>query len=470
MRESTSRTAALFDGRRALSLLLRRGWVVVLLFVLGVAAGLFYQRHTPPTYTSAAQVQVGYTAADSIIEGQNLPNVDPATLQATQVGVLSSPALRNAVSRRLGHRPSVTVAPVSNSQLIAVTASASSAQRAARDANAYVDIYLAESKRSTIAELNSLKSHLTSTIKAEQRQLSNAPKSQLNSPNSRLTGVRAQLASNSSDLAVVESALTTAPTGVARASTAQPPATPSGLSSSDLALIGGAFGFVIAIALVLFLGSRDDSVDAETDIEEVSGLPVLAGLREDVRLENGDGALAAAQIVHQLPRGGGMVVLSDVTSKAVSHSAARKIAQAVDAAAQSVVAVDVESRAILYSNSEQRAAVDALQRTFPPLPELIGKLRSAFDVVLLSTRPLHATAEATEAAILCDAVVLVVPRARVSAGALDTAVQRLRRLGSHVIGVVIIGGSRTASPVRRKHAHENESAPNLAGASSSPPT
>jgi polysaccharide biosynthesis transport protein len=91
----------------------------------------------------------------------------------------------------------------------------------------------------------------------------------------------------------------------------------------------------------------------------------------------------------------------------------------------------------------------------PALPEVIERLRAAYDYVLIDTAPLLAVTDAVVLSALADGCVLVARYGRTRRAELAEAVERMARLNAKVLGAVLTRVP-TAAVSTRVHRHRYE--------------
>jgi capsular exopolysaccharide synthesis family protein len=156
-----------FDVRQFLATLLRRAWLIVGIFILGIAAATAYVLLVEPKYRAIASVEVQRQESQIIKEGEVQPTViADSEHMATQVALLKSRALAERVAElldlpadekfadqtlpraarlaqateRLAQR--VTITPVARSRVIEVRFESTDPAQAARVANTLADTFI----------------------------------------------------------------------------------------------------------------------------------------------------------------------------------------------------------------------------------------------------------------------------------------------------------------------------------------
>jgi tyrosine-protein kinase len=244
--------------------LLRSHWLMLVAFIAaGLLAAFGYVTVAHKTYTAEADILVTPVSADdpNLI---GLPLVretaDPTADVLTVAKLVDSPSVASLVAKRVGGQPiallsQITATPVTESEIIAVDATASSPARAAQLADAFA--------RETVqARTNAMHAQLRTLIPALQASARG------------LTG--AEAAGVAAQLAVLET-LRASPDPTVRVSSAATP--PSAPTSPDkkLSLAGGGFaGLIIGLLALLTLNALDPKLRDEDQLREIYDLPLLA--------------------------------------------------------------------------------------------------------------------------------------------------------------------------------------------------
>lgn len=168
----------------------RRGWVVVLLTVLAIGGAYGVTRQLPKTYESTASLFVGSITARNQSEATGVlyNGLVSANLARSYATFATSTTTRHVAAARLGSqigRGDLNATPVPNSQILEIRATASTARRAARRANAVADTLVASvSGRRIIPE-----ARLSVVNRAEAASAPTQPKLRLNLALGALVGL-----------------------------------------------------------------------------------------------------------------------------------------------------------------------------------------------------------------------------------------------------------------------------------------
>jgi polysaccharide biosynthesis transport protein len=258
--------------RSYLIVLRRRKWWVISIAVLGLAGSLALSLTQPKQYSATAQLLVQPPGGNlGLNAGQT--QVTSTDVQ-TELQLVSSAQVEQAVRRKLGSAPPVSAAEVAQTNVIALTAVSASPARAAVIANAYARAFVAYNTKVTVTNLTAAEDQLRSQIAGLAREIHRLP-------------ARGNSASQASALANQEAVLkeqvaqlqvngAVASGGLEFVTPAQPPAGPSSPRPAQDALLGLLAGLVLGLGVAFGRDSLDDAVSSTESAERASGAPVLA--------------------------------------------------------------------------------------------------------------------------------------------------------------------------------------------------
>lgn len=288
------------DLRRSLRLIRRRlAWILVPAIIAGVATYVLSGLRSEQ-YRAETDVRVVDPSAGTVLEG---PASSGNSLRevTTQVEVAGSPTIRAAADERMGPETasrvgSIEVAPVVDSDLIRITATASTAEAAAAAANALAESF-------TTARAGEITAAYTETaeeyrIKAqelkEQIDLTTLALADVapDSPDAdRLRDDRADLEDQAREFAAsareyeLEATLRSEAITVVNPATVPPgPFAPAPLRDAVLAALLTALA---AIAVVFLADRLDQRVRTSEDLERMNDPPPLIGIVPDLRQRTG---------------------------------------------------------------------------------------------------------------------------------------------------------------------------------------
>lgn len=147
--------------------LLRQKWLLVSATLLGGLAALLVSSQQVPRYEARADLLIERSPTDGLFI--NSASADK-TVQ-TEVEIVTSPPVRQAVLERLGRGGEVVATFVAGSDVFSVIAKAADASTAAALANAYAESYVEIRQRQAVDELVSAQEAIRSKIGDLQAQI-----------------------------------------------------------------------------------------------------------------------------------------------------------------------------------------------------------------------------------------------------------------------------------------------------------
>jgi capsular exopolysaccharide synthesis family protein len=460
---------------------IKRHWRVVLLVTAAaVALAALTIAHAGAKYSASASVLVtplpegdaGFTAAALV----DSPNAAAAT--AKQLG---APWTVQSVS------DAVSVTPRGASDVLAVTAQASSTGTAERLANSFATHavgYRASVVQAEIAaSINQLQARLTALRSAADA-----------------TAEAQTLASGIEQLRAVqgtgrEPTLSVSQTAVS--------ATRTGASKTLILLLALIGGFALASVAALALDTFSGPVRDREEIERLFALPVLAAMQE-VPGRGGSRSLPPwllppvvfeqlRMLRVQLSMLGAEKPVVMVTSAAAGDgktTVAAGLAAAFAEAGKQVIIMDLDLRKpdlpqlLQAGTAEQNGTEDGMAGFNPAgvpldvsalpgvrivqapkgdvksfemlakrLPALLAQARRAADVVVIDTAPVGEVSEALVVARMCDHVVVVARPRHTNRRRLVLTRDLLQRAGASVVGLVLVGKDVGLPPADQSYAY-----------------
>ncbi|MGI8775853.1 MAG: polysaccharide biosynthesis tyrosine autokinase [Acidimicrobiales bacterium] len=278
------------DLRRYLDGLVRRKLTVLAVVALAVATALAVSFSQSPLYEGKADIVLHLSSASSLFPGGTVQTqLDPKLLIDTEIKVIESKPVRDAVTRELGPHQKVSAARVDETLLIEVDGFGGSPKRAAAIANAYARAYIDRRQQQGADELRVAGGALQAQIDDLQKQIDQID-SQVNaSPAADRDALRSTLAARRDSLANqqslfrqrldelrVDSGLTSSEVQlVAPATPPKSPVKPTPVRNTLLALVVGLiFGIGVASVIEYF----DDSIRSTDDVTRLTDLPLLGAV------------------------------------------------------------------------------------------------------------------------------------------------------------------------------------------------
>lgn len=449
--------------------------------LLTVVTAIFWQQSRTPQYEASAQLLVSPVSESSQYVG--LPSLvtsssaDPSRTMQTATSILESPAAAALAAAQLGNgwtkasvAAAVTVAPRGESNVVSVTAKASSGTRAAALAGAYARAalaihakLLADSAKLQVEQLQGRTRALGATESAEL--------SQIGSQLAALSGVAAGHDPNFSLLQVPS-----------------PPTSPSGTSRSVIIVLALLAGLVIAVGAAVITDYVNRRARDEDELLSVYPLPVLARIPLLPRAARQTGSpelvppavreafrtlqpqLSPAQSQH-----GQAVMFTSASPRDGKTSAAINFAFVLAAASFRVILFDFDLRrpdvgkrlglrsdfmdlfrsgaqledllkehpAVpglqVVSSSAEGAGNALIEAVVRQLPELVGRARELADYVIIDTPPLGPVSDGLRAAMVVDDIVLVARPGNTNRVELQRTRELLDRMGHTPSGLVVVG-------------------------------
>ena len=252
-------------GAEALKAAIRRSFPIIIGFVvLGIVAVNVVKQLQGPQYEATAKVLISTTPLSKIITGTEPGFVDPQRIQDTAQTLAGSPQVYQLAASGEGSKlggagkmkssTSVTADP--NSDILSFTSSSSNDRRAAQTVNAVASAYVAYRANLSGSSIANTVSQIKSTLAGLAP--GSPQRADLESQLNKLTVLQSL---NSSDAVVVQRA-----TGATKTS-------PAPVKDS---LLGFSIGLVIALLFVGLREAIDTTVRAESDVEDLLSVPVLA--------------------------------------------------------------------------------------------------------------------------------------------------------------------------------------------------
>jgi capsular exopolysaccharide synthesis family protein len=244
--------------------LMRAHWLLLVAFLAaGLVAAFGYVSVAHKTYQAEADLLVTPVAADdpNLI---GLPLVretaDPTADVLTVAKLVDSPEVASLVAKHIGGDPNallghITATPVTQSEIIAVDATASSPAEATRLANQFA-------RQTVQARTNAMHHQLTTLIPTLQA--------------SAKTLKGAEAAGVASQLAVLETLRASPDPTVRVSSTATPPTSPASPNKKLSLAAGGFAGLIIGLLVVLAINALDPKLRDEDQLRQIYDLPLLA--------------------------------------------------------------------------------------------------------------------------------------------------------------------------------------------------
>jgi len=292
---------------------LRQRWkVVAVVAVILTGLGAAHTSRLEPQYVSSAEVLLEGTDAERIFDPNAAPSGEQASTQIdTEIEVLRSRALRDAVKEQLGRVPNIRIERRGDSAVLAIIATARDRRLAEAAAQAYADTYVTTRKRQlvesieiAIAQLETQLGTVTTRlaeldlplIDLENRIISEeilATRALLEDQRDTLMlqqqGERLSLRSRNQTYAVhldgLRLTLDVTETGgaqvVSDATVPRHPISPRPVRNLAASVL---VGLILGISLAFVIDHHDDRIRGRAELDQVApGLPVLGSIPAMVR-------------------------------------------------------------------------------------------------------------------------------------------------------------------------------------------
>jgi polysaccharide biosynthesis transport protein len=284
--------------RDRLGVLRRRLGTILAVTGAAVAVAVGASAVQSPVYEADARLLLQPRATEDIFNQNANVRLDPARAVRNEIEVLKSEAVRAAVREAVGQAPTVSAAPVGDTDVVAVRARSGDPQVAARVANAYADSYIAFRRRQALEDLEvagrevrEKVDDLARQIDAIDAEVAAAPAPERDVLRASRTPERQALVSTQAlfrqrlDQIQVETSLKSGGAQVvAQARPPERPVSPRPARNGALALVlGGGLGICVA-----FLRDHlDDTLKTKEDLEGASGGLPTVGLVPQVASAKG---------------------------------------------------------------------------------------------------------------------------------------------------------------------------------------
>jgi polysaccharide biosynthesis transport protein len=257
--------------RTYLQILRRRKWWVGVITVLGLGASLAFALTAHKQYSASAQllVQPAYDPSGGALQEQPVTQTDVET----ELQLVTSAPVQQAVRQRLGSTPAVSASEVGQTNVIAITAISRVPSQAALIANLYASDFVQYRQAVASSSLASAEEQLRSQISSLAKQLSSLQGATTSAEASALLNQQAVLKEQLAQMQV-SGAVDTG--DVALVTPAQAPTSPSSPKPVEDALLGLAAGLALGLGAAFLRESLDDRLASKETAERAGGAPVLA--------------------------------------------------------------------------------------------------------------------------------------------------------------------------------------------------
>jgi capsular exopolysaccharide synthesis family protein len=265
----------------------RRKWIVVVVTVTVVAVALAVSLLQTPVYEGTAELLLQPRSTESLFDPNTGVRSDPNRNVQTEIQVLSSRPVRDAVEEKLGSAPEVSASPVGQTDVIEVSAESTDPEQAARIANAYAEAYIDFRRTAAVndlldaaVEVQAKIADLERRVEEIDERIESVPPGEREQLEASLAAERSTLVSQQSlfrqklDQLQVDSTLKTGGAQLVTPATAPlEPIRPTPLRNGVVALT---VGLILGVGLAFLREYMDDTVKSKEDVDRAApGLTVL---------------------------------------------------------------------------------------------------------------------------------------------------------------------------------------------------
>jgi succinoglycan biosynthesis transport protein ExoP len=471
----------------------RRFYWLLALTILAVAAATAISSVQPKEYSATTQLLVQPESGTVPISGTQ-QTVSPTDV-LTELQLITSGPVQAKALKALGFTPKISAGEVGQTNVIGLTATASTPGKAAQAANEYAKAFVSDQRTEAIDALTSAEQQLQSQINAINSQLQ--PLEAEKTPSSASTATASALSSQEAvlkeQLAQLQVTGAETPGGVEIVSYAALPKAPSSPKPLRNGLEGLVVGIVLGIAAVFAAEYFDDKVYTKEQAERLTGgVPVLAMIPKVPEAKKSPQAMLISEVdpfspateayrslrtSMQFAGHNGRLKTILITSASGSEgktSTVANLAVVLAKAGERVVVVGCDLRRpriggflgrgespgftnVLLGRDELKSSLQPVANTpglallatglIPPNPaELLGSekaasifrlLAGAFDTVIIDSPPLLPVADAQILARYADAILMVVAAGETTEAELERATELLLQVGAQSTGVVL---------------------------------
>ena len=147
----------------------KRFYWLVAFTILAVAVATAVSSVQPKEYSATTQMLVEPSTGSVAISGTQ-QTVAPTDV-LTDLQLITSGPVESAAAKKLGYKPVISASEVGQTNVIAVTATASTPAKAAQAANTYAAAFVADQRAEAITALTSVEQQLQSQINGITNQL-----------------------------------------------------------------------------------------------------------------------------------------------------------------------------------------------------------------------------------------------------------------------------------------------------------
>ena len=160
------------DLRHYLDVVRRRKWTIIVVAALVTVVAVILSLSQTPRYRATAEVLLQGDDAEQRLGagGQTDPRASAGRVE-TEIGVIESNLVRQAVEEDLGREPDVSVSAVGETDIVEISATSTEPEEATREANLYAETYVEWRRQRTIDDLLAAQETVQAEVRSLQDQL-----------------------------------------------------------------------------------------------------------------------------------------------------------------------------------------------------------------------------------------------------------------------------------------------------------
>lgn len=267
----------------------RRKGIIILTVLVIVAVALVASFLQTPVYAAKSRVLLQQRSTESLFDPNTGQRADPTRTAQTEIEVLTSEPVRDAVRKELGIAPAVSAQTVRQTDVIEITAESTIPRRAADVANAYARSYIDYRRQQAVDDVLAAAQQLQTKIDGMQKQIdgldgqvAKAPPAQQPSVRDSVNAQRDALITQQGlfkqklDQLQVDGALKTGGAQLnGRAAIPKSPVSPKPLRSG---LLAAAIALFLGTGVAFLVEYLDDSVKSKDDLARIAPSTPVIGL------------------------------------------------------------------------------------------------------------------------------------------------------------------------------------------------